>query len=443
MRIVLLLLLLVLALSVSSTAAENAFPYQYDVHEFPNGLRLVTVPTDFPNVVALYIVVKVGSRNEVEPGRSGFAHLFEHMMFRGTERFPPLEVERVLKETGASQNAYTSDDRTVYHTTFSKEDLGRILDMEADRFENLDYPEEVFRTETLAVLGEYNKNSADPTTKMYEVLRDTAFDRHTYKHTTMGFVEDIRNMPNMYDYSRQFFHRYYRPEYTTIAVVGDVDVAQTRMLVEKYWGGWERGDYTATIPTEPPQQGPRTKHMDWNTPTLPWVTVGYHGPAYSDTQIDQATMDILMYLGFSENSPLYTKLVIDEQKVDVLMSSNADHVDPGLFYVMARVKQPEDVEYVRDQILATVAEFHDRFVDDERLANVKSNFRYQFALGLDNSEAIAETLAHYLALSDTPETINRVYEMYSQVTPEDVRRIAQKYLTENNRTIITLSGGSQ
>ena len=113
-----------LAMAVSAPGASTkAFPYPFDQHDFPNGLRLVTIPTDYPNVVALYIVVQTGSRNEVEPGKSGFAHFFEHMMFRGTKRFPPEKWEAIMKTAGAATNAYTSDDLTVYHAAFAKEDL--------------------------------------------------------------------------------------------------------------------------------------------------------------------------------------------------------------------------------------------------------------------------------------------------------------------------------
>src|SRR5512141_2033082 len=121
-----LLLCLAAGLLLAADKPSKVFPLAYDQYDFPNGLRLVTVPTDYPNVVALYIVVQTGSRNEVESGRSGFAHLFEHMMFRGTKEFPPAKYEQVMKETGAASNAYTSDDLTAYHTTFSKEDLERI-----------------------------------------------------------------------------------------------------------------------------------------------------------------------------------------------------------------------------------------------------------------------------------------------------------------------------
>src|SRR5690348_13199968 len=189
--------LLALALSAAAWAAEaphGIFPYTCTQEDLPNGLRVIAIPTDFPNIVSLYIVVQVGSRNEVEPGHTGFAHLFEHMMFRGTEKFPPERYEAALKKAGASSNAYTSDDHTAYHTTFSKEDLEGMLMMEADRFQHLKYSPAAFKTETGAVLGEYNKNSANPIAKADELLQQTAFDRHTYKHTPLGFLKDIQDM---------------------------------------------------------------------------------------------------------------------------------------------------------------------------------------------------------------------------------------------------------
>ncbi len=301
LRIVFALLLGVVAASAAGTPMK-AFPYEYDQYDFPNGLRLITVPTDYPKVVALYIVVDTGSRNEVEPGKSGFAHLFEHIMFRGTKEYPSERYEAVLKAAGAASNAYTTDDHTAYHTTFSKEDFETILKMEADRFQNLHYSEDVFKTETLAVLGEYNKNSASPTSKLYEVLRDTAFDRHTYKHTTMGFLKDIQVMPNQFQYSLQFFDRYYRPEHTTIIVARDVKPDAISAMVGNYWGDWKRRSYRPEIPEEPRQTAPRAGQGDWKTPTLPWTVVAFRGAAYSDTAKDQPALDLISYLGFSESS---------------------------------------------------------------------------------------------------------------------------------------------
>src|SRR5882757_7850493 len=138
-KLVSLLLLSCVSCLFAADAPDKVFPFPYTQEELPNGLRLVTIPTGLPNIVATYIVVQTGSRNEVEPGLSGFAHLFEHLMFKGTEQFPAAKYDETLRRIGAASNASTSDDLTVYYTTFSKEDLGTVLQMEGDRFQNLKY----------------------------------------------------------------------------------------------------------------------------------------------------------------------------------------------------------------------------------------------------------------------------------------------------------------
>lgn len=431
-------MLALLSCSQMGNVEQRIFPYRSEVHDFPNGLRSIVIDSGYPNLVALYIVVQVGSRNEVEPGRSGFAHLFEHMMFRGTERFPSEKWEEIMQSAGAETNAYTTDDRTVYHAIFAKEDLERILELEADRFQNLAYSEEQFRTETRAVLSEYNKSFANPYRKLDEAKRDTTFSTHTYKHTTMGFIEDVEAMPEMYDYGLQFFDRYYRPEYTTVTVVGDVDFAESRALIEKYWGDWERGNYTAPIPEEPPQNGPKRANVEFHAPTLPLTTISYRAPAYDDEVIDSAVLDIISFQAFGENSPLYKKLVIDEQKVDTLFTDYVDHFDPYPFGVVARVKDPNDLDYVEAQILATLQSLKTEPIPVEELAAVKSHLRYQFALSMNSTGAIARTLAHYIGLRRDPETINKRYRLYDAVTPEDVQMVAEKYFKPEGQTIVRL-----
>jgi zinc protease len=424
---------------LAASPAAKIFPYKYFTDDLPNGLRVITIPTDYPNIVALFIVVGAGSRNEVEPGKSGFAHLFEHLMFRGTEKFPTAKYEEIMKKAGADSNAYTTDDRTVYHTTFSKEDLDQIMMLEADRFQNLKVPIDLFKTETKAVLGEYNKNASNPVRKMYEVLRDAAYQTHTYKHTTMGFLRDIENFPNMYEYSLEFFKRYYRPEYTTITVVGDVKHDNVLQLVNKYWSSWQRGSFVPQIPNEPEQTRELSANVDWPLQTLPLVMVSYKGPPYSDEQKELAALDLIAALGFSPNSELYQRLVIKEQKVDALFSDFEDHRDPYLLTVGARVKDAKDVDYVKNEIIKTFNSFKTTTAKKDKLDAVKSNLRYSFALGLDNSEAIAAALAPYIALRRTPETINKVYDLYTVITAEDVESMARKYFVDTHRTIVTLS----
>lgn len=436
-------MLLTLAAGPPLPGAGKIFPYPYVQQDLPNGLRLITIPTDYPNIVSLYIVVGTASRNEVEPGKSGFAHLFEHLMFRGTPEFPPERYDAVLKNAGAASNAFTSDDYTAYHATFSKEDLPQILSLEADRFQHLAYDEAAFRTETLAVLGEYNKNSANPASRLRETVRATAFRTHSYRHTTMGFLADIQAMPGEYAYSRQFFDRYYRPEYTTIIVAGDVDPQRVRTLIDERWSTWKHGAYTAQIPAEPAQNTPRTAHVDWPSPTLPWVAVAYRGPAWSDDTEETVALDAVSRLAFGENSPLYQKLLIAEQKVDVLRAGPPEHLDPELFDIVARVKNPADLGAVEAQIVATAQQFAAAPIDEEKLQDLKEHLRYDFALQLDSSESIAHTLAAYVALRHTPESVNRYYDMYARLSAEDIRQAARKYLAESGRTVVTLTGSAK
>ncbi len=427
------------AAAFAAQPAQKIFPYPYTQDDLPNGLRLVTAATDYPNIVAMYIVVQTGSRNEIESGHTGFAHLFEHLMFKGTARYSQAQYNDAIKHMGAQSNAFTTDDYTCYQTVFSKEDLPTALAMEADRFQNLKFSEGEFKTETLAVLGEYNKNASNPFTKLNETLRDTAYTTSTYKHVTMGFIKDVEDMPNQYDYSLQFFNRYYRPEYVTIVLVGDVKQKPARDLVAKLWGGWKHGDYKAEIPVEPPQDAPRSREVTWPGPTLPLIGIAFKGPAYTDSAKDTAALDAISYLAFSENSELYQKLVIREQKADALFASAPKQVDAGTFQVLARVRKAEDVEYVRDQVLAAIHELQEKPVDEKRLDTVRQHIRYQLALSMDNSETIAQILAGYIALRRTPDTMNKLFDQYAALTPKDVQDAAAKYLVENSRTIVTLT----
>ena len=289
------------------------------------------------------------------------------------------------------------------------------------------------------MLGEYNKNSADPTQRLDEVLYETAFKTHTYAHTTMGYLKDIQDMPNQYSYSLQFYNRFYRPEYATVVVVGDVTRDRALELTKRYFGGWARGSYVPDISPEPPQSEARSATVDWPSPTLPWIAVAFKGPAYSDEKADKAALDLLSPIAFGQNSVLYHRLVLDEQKVDTLVADFGNHPDPELFTVYARVKDAKDIDDVRGQILATFAQFTNETVDGAKLDATRSRIRYSFALRMNSSPAIANALAPYIALRRTPDTINKVFSLYQQVTPQDMRDVASRYFKESNRTIVTLT----
>jgi zinc protease len=435
-----LALLLALAAAPARAAEGDLLPFQATTKTLPNGLVVIVVPTGFPNIVSVQIPVLTGSRNEVEPGKSGFAHFFEHMMFRGTPTLSPDAYNAIITKAGARQNAYTTDDYTNYHVTFAKEDLETILKIEADRFQNLSYPLEAFQTEARAVLGEYNKNSANPIQKLYETMRAKAFTTHTYRHTTMGFIQDIEDMPNQYEYSKTFFQRWYRPENVALIVAGDVDPAAVMPLVEKYWGGWKPGSgEKVAIPQEPPAKGATYAHVPWPTPTAPWVAIAFRGPAFSETEKDAAALDVFMDLNFGRTSDVYRQLVEREQKVDQFFAGAPDNVDPELVTIFARVKKAADALYVRDEILRAVAASRAARVDGRKLEEAKSNLRYSFTARLDNTDTIAGTLARFVRYRRSYDTLNNAFRVYASLTPADLEAAAKKYFVDESLVVTTLA----
>jgi len=419
-------------------AAGQAFPFPVTQKTLPNGLKIYVVAFDSPGQVAYYSVVRTGSRNEVEPGKSGFAHFFEHLMFRGSQNFTPDQYTAIVKEMGADSNAFTSDDLTVYHILAGKAALPKIVEIESDRFQNLKYKEQDFQKEARAVLGEYNKNASNPMEKMVEVLYDSAFSTHTYKHTTMGFLKDIENMPKELAYSRQFFDRYYRPENVIILVVGDAEPEKVFKLVEKHYGEWKPGDKHPAIPVEPAQKKEKRAALTWKGATLPMLLEGYHAPAFSTTNVDVPTLDVLSELLFAERAPLYKRLVIKEQKVETLSGSNDAHVDPNLFNVLARIKKPEDLPYVEKAIHDEMARIAREGVDEKTLAEVLSHVKYAFAGQLSTADKTANTAAQFLALTGDINSMNAYFALYDKVTSADVKRVAGAIFTPANRTVVTM-----
>ncbi len=420
------------------TVEKTFLPYPIHQHQLPNGLNVVTVPYDSPGLVAFYIVVRVGSRNEVEPGKTGFAHFFEHMMFRGTEKFPPKKYNKILKATGAGANANTWFDRTVYHMTGNAAKLDQMFEIEADRFQHLKYSEADFKVEAGAVKGEYTKDYASQFSQLEEAVNKTAFTTHTYRHTTMGFFEDVVDMPNQYEYSLEFYNRFYRPEYTTLIVVGDVKPEEVNELAEKYFGSWEKGNYQADIPEEPEQTGTRYTHIQ-NPGFIPTVSLNYKAPGFVDTSREVAALDLVAYLLFSERSDLYKKLVINEQKAMQLYGYYLFTVDPYLFQIVALVPDENNLQYVKNQIVAAIDSLKGNPVDSLLLAQTKSNVKYSMAMSLDNPESIAENLSFFTWLTGNPESLNRYMATFEAVTPEDVQAAARKYLVPEKLTVATIS----
>jgi zinc protease len=441
----LLALVALMALSTAAGAQSSGDIFPYKVHEttLDNGLQVVVIPYDSPGTIAYYTVVRTGSRDEVEAGHSGFAHFFEHMMFRGTDKYSTDAYNDLLKRMGADSNAFTADDETVYHMVGPASELPTMMDMESDRFKNLKYTEDAFRTEALAVLGEYNKSASNPFIPMFEKLRDLAYQKHTYKHSTLGFLADIKAMPDYYKYSLGFFDRFYRPENVTLLVVGDVQPDKVVAMAKQYYSDWKKGYQAAKIEPEPPQAEAKKAHVDWPSPTRPYLMAGYHMPAFNTEKPDSAALSLVGQLLFSESAPLYQELVVDKQWVDFIGGDADFHRDAYLFSIYARVKSEDLMPKVKETVDRYIAELAAKPVDPKRLDRIKSHLRYDFALGLDTPGAVANQAATFIALAGDLDSINRLYRQYDKVTPADIQRVVRETFRPQNETYVTLSGPAE
>jgi zinc protease len=436
-------LLFALVLAGGVAMSGPIFPYPYQKEVLPNGLTVILIPMESPGIVAYYSVVRTGSRDEVEAGKSGFAHFFEHMMFRGTKKYPGPVYDSIMTSIGASHNAYTTDDLTAYHVVFAKEDLEKVVELESDRFQNLQYPKQAFQTEAGAVYGEYRKSVTSPFQVLAEKVQDLAYDVHTYKHTTIGFEADIKMMPEQYEYSISFFNRFYRPENVVLLIVGDVDPAKTLGLVRTYYGGWKKGYVPPAILPEPPQTKERTGAVSYPGKTLPIINIGYKGDAFDPANKKFVAALLLNELAFGETGDLYKKLYIKEQKVEFINGGVPMNRDVPLFEITAMVKSADDLDYVRDQVYATIAAFQSAPPPAQRLNDLKKRQKYGFLMNLDAPNKVAGGLARFVALTGNIEVVNALYAAMDTITPADAQEAAKTYYVPERRTVVVLKGAAQ
>jgi zinc protease len=395
----------------------SIFPFEVHQRQLKNGLTAIVIPMRGSGLASVRTAIRTGSRDEYEPGRSGFAHFFEHMMFRGTKKYPAEERERVATGMGASNNAFTSNDMTVYEFDIAAEDLEKVMDLEADRFMNLAYSAEQFQTEAGAVYGEYRKNRASPFFQLFEKISETAFTKHTYGHTTMGYERDIAAMPKMLAYSKQFFARYYRPENAVLLIVGDVDAEATLAMVERYWAGWKRGYRAPLVPKEPAQTAERSVEISYQGRALPILALAYKGSAYAPTDVTWVSQLVLAEVAFGETSPIYKSLVLEQRVVQQLRAGAADDRDPGLFSITAVVNDAQQLGDVKAALEAAIETARTQLADPKRVADVAANLRNGFLLRLDTPSGVADQLARVCAVTGGISAIDDLYATLAKVTP--------------------------
>jgi len=426
-----------LAPPAAAQTGEDIFPFETHRFELDNGLRVYLIHAGSPGMLAYASIVRTGARDEVEQGVTGFAHFFEHMMFRGTAKYP--NFDGITESFGGNRNANTSQDRTFYYIVAGSEYLEKIVDLESDRFQNLAYSEPDFRTEAGAILGEYQQGAYSSFSMLDRTVRETIFNTHTYRHQVIGFEADVRAMPEQYQYSLDFFKRFYRPENVVVVVVGDFDFAQAEALIRQYYAGWAPGYQAPAVPAEPEQTAPRTASVEYRGRTLPMLTLNWMAPGWNATDRVGVALEILGDIAFGPNSDVYRKLVIDEQRLQALQAGFGLSRDPDFIQVMAMVSDPADVPAIEAELLAEVERFKEELVDEKTLADTKSAMRYGFLMRLETHLNVANAVARAIINTGELEPTNDYYRTLASLTVEDVREAARQILTEGRRTIVTLT----
>jgi zinc protease len=293
------------------------------------------------------------------------------------------------------------------------------------------------------VYGEYKKNVTQPFVMLNEKMQDLAYDVHTYKHTTMGFERDIKAMPEEYDYSISFFNRYYRPDNVVIIVAGDINPVTTLGLIKQYYGAWERGYVPPAITAELPQTAERTAEVSYPGKTQPIIDIAYKGDAFDVNNRDYIAALLLGDLAFGENSDLYKRLVIKEQKVQFIAASIPMNRDLPLFEIYSMVKTVDDLPYVRDQVYATLEQYKTTPVEEKKLNDLKRRNKYSFLMGLDTPDKVAGGMARFAALSAGIDVVDELFRQLDTITPQDIMNAAGKYFTPERRTVVVLKGAAQ
>jgi zinc protease len=418
------------------SAAIRPPKLDYQVTTLPNGLTVVTEEDHSTPIVHLQLWYHVGSRNE-KPGRTGFAHLFEHLMFKGSKNVEPEGHTSMIASVGGQSNAYTQDDVTVFWETLPSQYLPLVLWLEADRMATLRIDRDTFTNER-EVVKEERRMRVDnqPYGRLSEIIFDQAFTVHPYKHATIGSMTDLEAAS--IDDVRSFYNTSYVPENATVALVGDFETAQAVQLVTQYLGRVPKAEHPVPrdIPKEPPTT--REKRVTLEEPwPLPAVVVAYH--ITYDGHPDSYPLHIASkVLSDGQSSRIYKKLVYDTG-IAVAASGEANIIeDPNLFYAVAFVQPGHRPE---EAVNALITEF-DRLkaepISEHELQRAKNQFARDYILGRESNQQKALQLAHALVIHGDIRTADGEFDIFEQLTTADIQRVARTYFTPEHRLVLTL-----
>jgi zinc protease len=397
-----------------------------------NGLQVVLAQDTSRPVVNVQVWYRVGSKDE-RKGRTGFAHLFEHMMFRGSANVGPEEHMRYVREAGGAINAFTNFDRTVYWQTIPSNHLDRILWLEADRMASLVVNEENFKKEREVVKEERRLRIENPPYGMLaEWVLDATFQAYPYKYLPIGSMEDL-NAATAADV-KEFFDTYYVPDNATLVVVGDIDTKVALDLTRKHFGRIPRSKNVPRVKAvEPPQKEVRVLNKSDQKAPLPAVASAFKLPSlgHADTYALQVAFDIL---STGESSRMYRKLVYEEQSAVAAQAQLLLLEGPSIGFLFGIANQGKDVKDVAKSIRAVVDGLAAAPPSAEELDKVKNTIVSRLVVGRQTMQEKADDLASAASLMGDPERYNTELTKYQAVTAADVQRVVKEYLAEPRET---------
>jgi zinc protease len=433
------LVLSVLTLSAVNPAARAATRptrLDYTMTTLGNGMQLVLLEDHSTPIVHAEIWYHVGSKNE-KSGRTGFAHLFEHMMFKGSKNVEPEGHPSWISSIGGQSNAYTTEDATVFWETVPAQYLPLVLWLEADRLATLRIDEDVFKTEREVVKEERRMRiDNQPYGRLNELIYDQAFTVHPYKHPTIGSMKDLE-AASINDV-RDFFRTYYVPNNATLVLVGDFNTKEAQDLVTKYLGRVPKSGRPVPrdIPKEPPQTKERRVRLEESWP-LPAVIVAHH--ITFDGDPDSYPLHIASkVLSDGQSSRIYRKLVYEKQIALAAFGGGNIIEDPNLFYAVAIVQPGHTTEEAIDALVAELDQLRNEPITPAELQQAKNQFARDYIFSRESNKDKAMQLGHAAVIHNDIKTADGEFDIFMNISQADVQRVARKYFTPENRLVMTI-----
>jgi zinc protease len=433
------LLLSIAALSVFSgptRAATRPARLDYTMTTLGNGMQVVFLEDHSTPIVHAEIWYHVGSKNE-RPGRTGFAHLVEHMMFKGSKNVEPEGHPSWISSIGGQSNAYTTEDATVFWDTVPAQYLPLVLWLEADRLATLRIEEDVFKTEREVVKEERRMRiDNQPYGRLNELIYDQAFTVHPYKHPTIGSMQDLE-AASIADV-RDFFRTYYVPNNATLVLVGDFNTKDADDLVKKYLGRVPKSarPVPRDIPKEPPQTKERRVKLDESWP-LPAVVVAHH--ITFDGDPDSYPLHIASkVLSDGQSSRIYRRLVYEKQIALAAFGGGNIIEDPNLFYAVAIVQPGHTPQEAIDGLIGELDRLRNEPITPAELQQAKNQFARDYIFSRESNKDKAMQLGHAVVIHNDIKTADGEFDIFMNITQADVQRVASKYFTPENRLVMTI-----